>query len=153
MNIKDLIVQKMPVNIDHRGYLIEGWRSDLTNFQPQMMYVSYSQPKVRRGAHLHRLQMDYFVFLGPANFRVVVIDNRDFSSTYKEVDDFYVGANNPVYVVIPTGCWHGYQNVSNEIGMVINLPDKLYKGEQYKDPVDEVRCNWNEIYDWPEVKD
>lgn len=153
MNIKDLIVQKIPAHIDHRGYLIEGWRSDSTNFKPEMMYVSYSNPKVRRGAHLHLYQEDYFVFLGPANFRVVVIDNRPDSSTYNDVDDFCVGVNNPAYVVVPTNCWHGYQNVSNETGMVINLPNKLYKGKNYQEKVDEVRCSWDKLYDWPGVQD
>ena len=153
MKIHDLIVQTITPHIDHRGHLIECWRTDKSNFNPEMMYISYSKPGVRRGAHLHRFQQDYFIFMGPGNFRVVVKDNRPDSPTYNEVDDFYVGENKPAYVIIPTDCWHGYQNVSNHTGMVINIPDKLYKGKNYSEPVDEVRCHWDEIYSWPEITD
>jgi dTDP-4-dehydrorhamnose 3,5-epimerase-like enzyme len=118
-----------------------------------MMYVSFSEPGVRRGAHLHKFQQDYFIFIGSGNFRVVVVDNRPESSTYKNCADFYVGENNPAAVIIPTDCWHGYQNVSSKMGMVINIPDKLYKGKNYSEPVDEVRCKWEEIYAWPEIVD
>jgi len=151
--IKDLIIQKLTPHVDHRGYLIETFRKDKIDFDPTMMYVSYSKPNVRRGAHLHHYQQDYFIFIGPANFRVVVIDNRKESETYGEIADFYVGENNPAYVIIPTNCWHGYENVSDHLGMVINIPDKLYRGIDYKEPVDEVRECWSELYDWPEIRD
>ena len=153
MNIHDLIVQPLQANIDHRGYLIETFRKDKINFDPAMMYVSYSKPNIRRGAHLHHFQKDYFIFLGPANFRVVVIDNREDSPTYLKVDDFCVGENKPAYVVIPTNCWHGYENISDKTGMVINIPDQLYRGENYSEAVDEVRCVWSELYDWHEIND
>jgi dTDP-4-dehydrorhamnose 3,5-epimerase-like enzyme len=153
MKIKDLIVQPITSHIDHRGYLIETFRKDKIDFDPQMMYISYSQPNVCRGAHLHIHQQDYFIFVGPANFRVVVVDNRPDSETYKEVDDFCVGENKPAYVIIPTNCWHGYKNISSCVGMVINIPDKLYKGLHYKDLVDEVRSPWDKIYEWPEITD
>lgn len=160
--------------MDHRGWLIEGWRSDdklfkpcrcncepkcdtefslKKQFRPEMLYLSYSKPNVRRGAHLHTTQQDYFIFLGPSNFRVVVKDNRSDSPTYNNVADFCVGENKPTAVLIPTNCWHGYENIGNAMGAVINIPDVLYKGENYSEPVDEVRKPWDELYTWPEIQD
>jgi len=165
--IKDLVVKPLKNHIDNRGYLVEGWRSDfeeLPEFKPEMLYVSYSRPNVRRGAHLHHYQRDYFLFMGPGNFYVVVIDNRPDSPTYKKVTRFFAGENNPKAVLIPTNCWHGYMNVSDKEGMVLNIPDKLYKGINYSDKeVDEVRMSWDSNYfinefgfDWEcslEIKD
>jgi len=154
MKIHDLIVKPLKMHIDHRGFLVEGWRSDSSeSLKPEMMYVSYSNPGIRRGAHKHINQKDYFIFIGPGNFRVVIIDDRSDSPTYKMVDDFYVGENNPAAVLIPTNCWHGYQNISSKMGMVINLPDKMYKGPNYSEDIDEIRMKWENIYDWPEIED
>lgn len=151
--IDDLIIKPLKTNIDHRGRLIETWRTDQDDFRPEMMYISYSNPGVRRGAHLHLYQTDFFIFIGPGNFRVVVIDNRPDSQTYLDITNFYAGANNPTSVMIPPNCWHGYQNVSNELGMVINIPDKLYRGLNYSETVDEVRGSWTNLYSWPEIID
>jgi len=157
LNIEGLIVKYLKNHIDHRGYLTECWREDddlFEGFDPKMMYVSMSEPGVRRGAHMHIKQRDYFIFIGPGNFRVAIVDDRPNSSTYKNaIDNLYVGENNPAAIIIPTGCWHGYQNVSSKVGMVINIPDKLYRGFKYSEDVDEVRKPWDEFNLWKEIND
>ena len=51
-----------------------------------------------------------------------------------------VGKRNPVLVIIPPGIVHGYKNISrDEKGMVINYPNRLYRGWGEKDEVDEIR--------------
>jgi len=156
-NINGLIIKYLQPHLDHRGFLLEGWRKDYPEFEdfnPEMLYVSYSEPGVRRGAHLHKFQRDYFIFIGPGNFRVVVMDGRASSSTYNDYIDICVGENKPAAIMIPTNCWHGYQNISSKPGMVLNIPDKLYKGLSYSDKeVDEVRKPWDLIYDWKEIQD
>jgi dTDP-4-dehydrorhamnose 3,5-epimerase len=42
-------------------------------------------------------------------------------------------------VVVPPGVVHGYKNISDRDGMVLNYPDKLYKGWGKKEEVDEIR--------------
>ena len=48
------------------------------------------------------------------------------------------GADNPTAVMVPKGV-HAYQNVGGADGIVINCPNRLYMGEQRRDPIDEVR--------------
>jgi dTDP-4-dehydrorhamnose 3,5-epimerase len=50
-----------------------------------------------------------------------------------------VGENEPTLVIVPPGVVHGYKCISTEPGLVINLPDKLYKGEGKNEEVDEIR--------------
>ena len=42
-------------------------------------------------------------------------------------------------ILIPPGIVHGYKNISEDLGMVINYPDKLYKGWNKEEEVDEIR--------------
>ena len=107
---------------------------------PVMSYISYTEPGVGRGPHEHARQTDVFAFLGPANFKICLWDNRSVSPTFGKKFVIYAGADNPTTVVIPPGVVHAYRNTSRtERGMVVNYPDKLYAGWDKKDPVDEIR--------------
>ena len=124
---------------DERGSLIETFRSDLLKIKPAMSYVSHTLPGKSRGPHEHRKQTDVFSFIGPGNLKVVLWDNRKESRTYLSRMVITAGKDNPVTLVIPPGVVHGYKNDSSEPGMVINYPDKLYRGYGKKGEVDEVR--------------
>jgi len=51
----------------------------------------------------------------------------------------YAGQDNPSLIVVPPGVVHGYKNIGPEPGMVVNFPDKLYKGIGRREDVDEIR--------------
>ncbi len=126
---------------DPRGWLCELFRLDelAPEFHPVMAYVSESLPGVSRGPHEHVAQSDCFCFLGPGNFKVMMWDNRPHSPTYRAKASDVVGADKPMLVVIPPGVVHAYTNVSATSGLVFNCPNRLYRGEGKKDPVDEIR--------------
>jgi dTDP-4-dehydrorhamnose 3,5-epimerase len=50
-----------------------------------------------------------------------------------------VGQDNPASVLIPAGVVHGYRNVGDIDGIVINCPNRLYAGSGRKEEVDEIR--------------
>ncbi len=127
--------------VDDRGWLSELWRADNVDekFHPAMTYISQTEPHVIRGPHEHVDQTDNFSFLGPGNFMLRVWDNRADSPTFNVVETMFVGADNPMSVIIPPGVAHAYKNVSHGVGIVINSPNRLFRGENYADPVDEIR--------------
>ena len=140
--ISGVIINKLTKHHDSRGFLCETFRLDELpgGLQPVMSYVSYTEPGIARGPHEHKAQTDIFAMLGPGNFLIKLWDNRKSSSTYKNYMEIEAGNNNPLTVIIPPGVVHGYKNISaNEQGLVINYPDRLYKGEGKEEPVDEVR--------------
>lgn len=140
--IEDVSIEKLVKHIDERGFLIETFRMDTLprNLQPMMSYVSYTEPGVARGPHEHRDQTDIFVFMGPGNFKIRLWDNRRESRTYRNCMTLYGGEDNPLLVVVPQGVVHGYKNISKTTrGMVLNYPDKLYRGWGKKEEVDEIR--------------
>ncbi len=139
--IEDVIVRPIKKFCDERGWLAELWRTDNVEpaIRPVMTYISQTEPGVVRGPHEHVAQTDYFCFLGPGNFKVYLWDNRPDSATYDVRQAFVAGQDNPCVVVVPEGVAHAYKNVSSIPGIVINCPNQLYAGENYSEPVDEIR--------------
>jgi dTDP-4-dehydrorhamnose 3,5-epimerase len=137
--MQGLLIKKLTKFEDRRGWLTEIYRSDEFDFEPAMSYVSTTNPGVVRGPHEHRKQSDCFVFLGPGKFELHLWDNREDSPTKGEYVKIEVGENNPVVAIVPPGIVHGYKCVSEVAGYCINLPDKLYKGRNKKEEVDEIR--------------
>ena len=69
----------------------------------------------------------------------VLVDARPDSPTFRNVMTLVVGADNPTAVLVPKGVVHAYQNIGSGDGIVINCPNRLYMGEQRREPIDEIR--------------
>jgi len=140
--IEGLVIGKLIKFSDERGFLVEIFRADNLpgKLRPVMSYVSYTKPGIVRGPHEHHKQTDIFCFIGPGNFRIKLWDNRKESKTYRCCMEILGGEDNPIRVIVPPGVVHGYKNISSKVdGMVINYPDKLYRGRDKKEEVDEIR--------------
>ena len=137
--IEEVIIKKLEKFSDERGWLTEIFRNDEMKYQPEMAYISVTKPGIARGPHEHKMQSDFFIFVGPGIFKLYLWDNRRESKTFGQKEVLEVGENNPVAILVPAGVVHGYKCVSSEPAYSINLPDKLYKGENKKEEVDEIR--------------
>jgi dTDP-4-dehydrorhamnose 3,5-epimerase len=139
--IKGVVVRELKKFFDERGWLTELFRHDELDeeFFPAMTYVSSTNPGITRGPHEHRDQADFFCFMGPSNFKLRLWDNRRDSETFGCVMTRVVGEDNPATVLIPAGVVHGYRNVGDADGIVINCPNRLYRGVGRKEEIDEIR--------------
>ena len=139
--IQGVVVNSLTKANDSRGWLAELFRRDglEAEFFPAMAYISSTNPGVTRGPHEHVDQADFFCFLGPSNFRLRLWDNREDSETFRCMTTLVVGEDNPASVLIPKGVVHAYQNVGDVDGIVINCPNRLYRGHGRKEEVDEIR--------------
>lgn len=140
--IDGVVVEELIEHSDRRGTLIQTFRIDSlpAGVEPVMSYVSFTEPGIGRGPHEHVEQTDVFAFIGPGNFELYLCDNRKESETFGNRKRMVVGKESPVLVVIPPGIVHGYRNISEaERGMVINYPDRLYRGRGEQEEVDEIR--------------
>jgi dTDP-4-dehydrorhamnose 3,5-epimerase len=123
---------------DDRGALSENWRQDelrykASTYKPAMCYTSWTKPGLSRGPHEHREQTDLFVFAGPGNYELYLWDADGNLHTLQAGESF------PMAVLVPPGVVHGYKCISEDKGLVINMPDRLYRGPQKKGEVDEIR--------------
>jgi dTDP-4-dehydrorhamnose 3,5-epimerase len=140
-DVHDVIIRPLNRYDDSRGWLIELFRRDDLpgEFLPVMAYISSTRPGVTRGPHEHVDQADLFCFLGPSNFKLRMWDNRSDSPTYRTVKTLVAGEDHPQVVVVPKGVVHAYQNIGDKDGIVINCPNRLYRGDQRHEQVDEIR--------------
>lgn len=139
--INDVVVDPIKKFFDDRGWLAELFRHDDLDleFHPAMAYISFSKPGVIRGPHEHLDQADLFCFLGPSTFNIRLWDNRPDSTTFGAMMSLDVGEDNPTSLVIPKGIVHGYKNVGEVDGMVINCPNRLFMGDNKQSEIDEIR--------------
>ena len=123
-------VKKLKVIPDERGLLMEMMRDDDEFFQKfGQVYLSVVYPGVVKGWHYHRKQTDHFVFVkGMA--KVVLYDGRDGSPTKGEVNEFFMGENNPILLVIPPLVLHGMKGIGTEPAYLINTPTEHYVYDQ-----------------------
>lgn len=135
--IEGVETRELQVNADERGHLVELYRSDWPEFDPEpaMTYYSMSYPGVVRAWHRHeREQVDYFA-CPSGRIRVGVYDDREGSPTREEANTFVVGEHAQELVRIPGDCWHGFEVIGDEQALLVNFPTNRY---DYDDP-DELR--------------
>ncbi len=139
--IEGIIWKQLSFYRDPRGWLVELFRHDemAKEYHPVMCYISMTLPGIARGPHEHIDQADYFCFIGPSDFKVFLWDTRKNSPTYGNKEVRVVGESSPFGLIVPAGVVHAYQNVGTQSGIVFNAPNRLYRGEGKKEPVDEIR--------------
>jgi dTDP-4-dehydrorhamnose 3,5-epimerase len=148
--IHDVAVRDLQVNADERGHLVEIFREDWPEYDPEpaMSYYSVSYPGVVRAWHRHtRGQVDHFV-CPHGRIKVGVYDDREDSPTQGELNTYVIGEHNQQVVRIPGDCWHGFEVVGDERATLVNYPSELY---HYEDPdeerlpydTDEIPLDWD----------
>ncbi|MBI4744278.1 MAG: dTDP-4-dehydrorhamnose 3,5-epimerase family protein [Actinobacteria bacterium] len=148
--IEGVKIKQLKVIPDERGYLMEMLRCDDEIFEQfGQIYMTACYPGVVKGWHYHYKQTDHFVGVRGMS-KVVLYDSRKGSSTYGEVNEFFLGERNPILLKIPPLVMHGFKGIGTELACIINCPTLPYN---YKEP-DEYRLPYDtdEIpYDW-EIK-
>jgi len=139
--INGIVIKDLIKNKDKRGWLAEIFRKDMVKKEifPEMCYISLTFPGIVRGPHEHLEQTDYFCFVGPSTFKLVLWDNRKKSPTYKNKMTLNIAEDDPRIVIVPPGIVHAYKNIGDKPGLVVNLPNRLYAGWGKIEKVDEIR--------------
>jgi len=145
--IAGVTVRKLRLIPDERGFLMEMLRSDWEEFDKfGQVYVTAVYPGVVKGWHYHKIQTDRFVCVA-GMAKVVLYDGREDSPTYGEVNEFFMGIQNPILLKIPPGVMHGFKGISQEMTLIVNIPSELYNYEhpdEYRLPAhtDQIPYDW-----------
>jgi dTDP-4-dehydrorhamnose 3,5-epimerase len=139
--------KQLKVIPDERGRLMEMLRADDEIFiQFGQVYMTSAYPGTVKAWHYHKKQVDNFVVV-KGMMKVVLYDGREGSPTFREINEFFMGEQNPTLLQIPAYVYHGFKCISETEALVINCPTEVYR---YQDP-DEYRISPHgaEIpYDW-----
>ncbi|MBN1213502.1 MAG: dTDP-4-dehydrorhamnose 3,5-epimerase family protein [candidate division Zixibacteria bacterium] len=140
-DIEGVLIKELVRHTDERGWLMELFRQDELEEElyPAMSYVSLTEPGQVRGPHEHREQTDFFVFFRESHFRLFLWDNRKKSPSFGKTFQLETGAEKDLAVLVPPGVVHAYKNMGPDTRLVFNAPNRLYRGEERRDAVDEIR--------------
>lgn len=145
--IKDVKIKKLRIIPDERGMLMEILRSDDELFERfGQVYVTTAYPDVVKAWHMHKKQTDNMTCIKGV-MKVALYDAREDSETFKEINEFFIGKDNPIFISIPPNVYHGFKAIGTEEAYMINIPTVLFN---YKEP-DEYRLppDTKDIpYDW-----
>jgi dTDP-4-dehydrorhamnose 3,5-epimerase len=83
------------------------------------------------------------LFVNQGQLKIVLFDAREGSRTTGQIMELHVGDPRPTFLVIPTGVWHGLQNVGSTDALMVNFPTLGY---DYADP-----DHWRLPFDSPEI--
>ncbi|KAA9134080.1 dTDP-4-dehydrorhamnose 3,5-epimerase [Marinihelvus fidelis] len=133
---------------DH-GVITEMYREewDDTGLPVHQVYQSRLYPGAIGAWSCHQVSIDR-LFVNQGHIKVVLYDGRPESGTFGRINEFHVGDMRPALVKIPTGVWHGLQNLGTTDALVVNLPTLPYQYEDpdhYRRPFDtaEIPYDWN----------
>lgn len=111
--------------IDDRGFLSQILPEGEKSFEIKRIYATgnFSKGTVR-GFHKHSQEKKaFFVPIGAAKF--VAVDDRDNSSTFKEINTFILSQLNPSVLVIPTGVYTGWMSLDDKT-VVLGISDRPF---------------------------
>jgi dTDP-4-dehydrorhamnose 3,5-epimerase len=131
---------------DDRGKVMHMLRSSDKHFvQFGEVYFSWIFPDIIKAWHQHsNMVMNYAVPVG--SIKVVLYDDRKKSSTFGEVNEFYMSAENYYLLTIPNNLWYGFKVVGTESAMVANCSTTPHNSKEikripYSDP--SIPYNWD----------
>ena len=132
---------------DERGWLLEILRADDSDLFTKFgqVYVSATYPGVVKAWHYHQHQVDNFACVA-GMVKLVLVDTRADSDTNGAINEFFVGAQNPMLVQVPNLVYHGWKCIGTDTALVVNVPSEPYR---YAAP-DEHRLAPHDTlpYDW-----
>lgn len=110
------------------GHLTEVFRSEWLpdNCGVDQVFASTLQPGGLSAWHAHGVTTDR-LFVVAGQIRVVLFDARRQSPTYGLVNEFKLGVQRPMLVVIPPQVWHGVQNYTDTAAVLLNAVDHAYR--------------------------
>jgi dTDP-4-dehydrorhamnose 3,5-epimerase len=124
--IQGVISKTLRVIPDERGRLMEIMRCDDEHFSKfGQVYMTTAYPEVVKGWHFHEHQDDNFAVV-KGMIKLVLFDRRENSSTFGNIQEFFLGEHKPILVHIPRGVVHGFKGLGTEEAIIINLITEPY---------------------------
>lgn len=145
--IKGVLLKKLKVIPDERGWLMEILRCDDDLFEKfGQVYLTTAYPGVVKAWHYHKKQFDNFTCIH-GMMKVVLYDSREDSSTYKEINEFFIGEKNPLLIKVPPLVYHGFKAIGTKTAYFLSVPTEPYNYEnpdEYRLPpdTDEISYDW-----------
>jgi len=112
---------------DERGAVFHHLNYTSASFNGfEEVYISKTFPgKIKAWKKHLRMTQNFCVPVG--GFKFVLFDNRDYSETMNIINEYIVDDNqNYKLLSIPPNVWYGFQCISSNAGIIVNLSNLLF---------------------------
>src|SRR5438309_4483752 len=124
--IEGVHVRELAPNLDDRGSLTEGLRSDWPEFiRFGQAIITVSRPGVIRGWHWHHRQTDIIVAVH-GRVLLPLYDGRADSPTRGKIEERISEDGRRFALFVPPGVYHGYRTIGDEPATILNFPTETY---------------------------
>lgn len=148
MVIEGVMVKKLNKIADERGWLMEILRCDENIFKKfGQVYLTTAYPGVVKAWHFHKNQTDNFACIN-GMMKVALYDDRKNSKTKGEINEFFIGDENPALITVPPGIYHGFKAIGKNIAYFLNITDLPYNHknpDEFRLPPDTNKISYNWI--------
>lgn len=144
--ISGLKILKSKNFYDTRGYFREVFKKKVIKKNFIFGCLSKSKKNVLRGLHLQtKFSQTKFITVLKGKIFDVIVDLRKNSKTFGKYISIILSAKNPISIIIPKGCAHGFLGLSKD-----NII--YYLCDNYRSKKHEISINWNDkdiAIKWP----
>lgn len=139
--IEGVIIKELKQIPDERGKIVHMLREDDHHFERfGEIYFSIIYPGVIKGWHLHKkMTLNYAVISGM--IKLVLYDGRPKSSTYREIQEIFMGEDNYILVKIPPEITNGFKGIGIKPAIVANCatlphdPKEIIRIDPFKNDI------------------
>lgn len=112
------------------GHLTEVYRTEWLTARPgvEQIFASTLKPGAVSAWHAHATTTDR-LFVVAGRIKVVIYDARRDSPSYGQLNEFRLGVQRPMLIIVPPKLWHGVQNDGDETAVLLNVVDHAYRYE------------------------
>ena len=145
MTIDGVVVTQLKQIADERGKVMHMLKSSDPHFvRFGEIYFSVINPGVIKGWYLHKeMILNYAVPYG--SVKLVLFDNRENSSTRKNIQEILLDQDHYCLVTVPPLIWGSFKGVGSDIAIVANCasiphdPDEIIRKDLHDQSI---------VYDW-----
>lgn len=124
--IKGIIVEPLKQFCDDRGKVMHMLRSDSRLYSKfGEIYFSVVNSEVVKAWKKHKSMAQHFA-VPVGKIRLVIYDDREKSTTQKNIDVLEIGGDNYCLVKIPPLLWYGFKGISKAPSLIANCTDIPY---------------------------
>jgi dTDP-4-dehydrorhamnose 3,5-epimerase len=141
LTIDGVMLKELSVVLDGRGDVTELWSENWLNsgaVHAAHAYQSATDFGVIKCWHLHAIHTDQFT-VTRGKLQVSLVDVREGSPTFGQVNTVVMGTTKPRYLKIPNGIMHGWKSLARPETLVVNFQSHVY------DPADELKFPWDTV--------
>lgn len=122
--IEGVYYKKLTTHVDDRGDLTELWSKPWSESEEiasniEHVYYNTTHAGVIKAWHVHEHTVSQYTCL-QGKMQVVLVDVRDKSKTFAQVNCFLIGVHNPSFIKIPPGVLKGWKSLKGD-SVIVNL--------------------------------